>query len=53
MAWEVAMMVMLVVHILPAAGYGEPASSGHPTWQERANLVFVNAVRIGMFVVVV
>lgn len=27
-------------------GYGEPDATGHPTWQERANHVWLNAVRI-------
>eukprot|EP00026_Physarum_polycephalum_P007860 Phypoly_transcript_07930.p1 GENE.Phypoly_transcript_07930~~Phypoly_transcript_07930.p1 ORF type:complete len:494 (+),score=64.19 Phypoly_transcript_07930:61-1542(+) len=32
--------------VLPVLGYGEPDSSGHPTYMERANHVFLNAVRI-------
>jgi len=32
--------------VLPVLGYGEPDSSGHPTYNERANHVFLNAVRI-------
>jgi len=27
-------------------GYGEPATDGHPNWQERSNHVFANAVRL-------
>lgn len=48
MAWiEIAMIVLLVmqnVHL--SAGYGEADANGHPNYQERANHVFLNAVRI-------
>lgn len=43
-------MMKLVVALLLLStyvyGYGEPDASGHPNYQERANHVFMNAVRI-------
>jgi hypothetical protein len=46
----VILVGLLLSHacVLPVLGYGEPDSSGHPTYNERANHVFLNAVRIGM-----
>jgi hypothetical protein len=43
------LVVLLLSHscVLPVVGYGEPDPTGHPTYQERANQVFLNAVRIG------
>lgn len=44
MKWEIFVTLLLIVNNVK--GYGEPDASGHPNWQERANHVYLNAVRI-------
>lgn len=48
MYWKTLLCVILLLchHPLSSYGYGEPDASGHPSYQERANHVFLNAVRI-------
>jgi len=40
------LLITLFYYPAPLAGYGEPDASGHPVYQERANHVFLNAVRV-------
>lgn len=49
--WQLlfASILLFQQFIPPVVGYGEPDASGHPNYQERANHVFMNAVRLGIF----
>lgn len=45
-------IIIMMMIIMRVRGYGESGSDGHPTWQERGNHVFVNAVRLCMFFII-
>lgn len=45
MKWLAALLVLACAFAF-VAGYGEADGNGRPVWQERANHVLVNAVRI-------
>ena len=47
--WVAANLCLFVFAISSVHAYGEPDSSGHPSWQARASQLVTNFVRVGMF----